>query len=147
MDLFEELVPKCTLLTPNIQELDAIMPDLDEAAAAAALLDRGCHALLVTGTHRDTSDVENRLYGPGPGARDYRWRRLPHSYHGSGCTLASAAAALIARGIEVPTAVQRAQAYTWASLRNAEAPGKGQRFPARGDSEALIHQGAEGALD
>ncbi|MEL0082640.1 MAG: bifunctional hydroxymethylpyrimidine kinase/phosphomethylpyrimidine kinase, partial [Gammaproteobacteria bacterium] len=59
------------------------------------------------------------------------WPRLPHSYHGSGCTLASAIAGRLARGSALEEAVLDAQAYTWESLNLAINPGKGQRLPTR----------------
>jgi hydroxymethylpyrimidine/phosphomethylpyrimidine kinase len=60
-----------------------------------------------------------------------RWRRLPGSYHGSGCTLASAIAAGLAKGLSVPEAVASAQAYTWQALAHGFRPGAGQPLPDR----------------
>ena len=45
------------------------------------------------------------------------WQRLSGSYHGSGCTLASAIAAMLANGLELPEAVREAQDYTWHALQ------------------------------
>ena len=59
------------------------------------------------------------------------WQRLPGSFHGSGCTLASAIAANLARGLEVAEAVQEAQEYTWQALSRAFRPGMGQFIPDR----------------
>jgi hydroxymethylpyrimidine/phosphomethylpyrimidine kinase len=61
----------------------------------------------------------------------FTWERLPHSYHGSGCTLASAIAALLAQGLDVFTAVNEAQEYTWQALAAAYRPGQGQYHPDR----------------
>jgi hydroxymethylpyrimidine/phosphomethylpyrimidine kinase len=58
-------------------------------------------------------------------------QRLPGKYHGSGCTLASALAGRLALGEALPGAVQSALDYTWRTLRDAEAPGKGQYIPRR----------------
>ncbi len=52
-------------------------------------------------------------------------------YHGSGCTLASAIATLIARGRPLPAAVAEAQRYTWQALQQAYRPGNGQHVPRR----------------
>jgi hydroxymethylpyrimidine/phosphomethylpyrimidine kinase len=57
--------------------------------------------------------------------------RLPGSYHGSGCTLASAIAAALANGLAVPEAVRDAQEYTWQALNAAYRPGMGQHIPDR----------------
>ena len=59
------------------------------------------------------------------------WQRLPGSYHGSGCTLASAIAAMLASGLELPEAVREAQDYTWHALQKAYRPGMGQFLPDR----------------
>ena len=59
------------------------------------------------------------------------WARLPGSYHGSGCTLASAIAAMLANGLDLPEAVREAQDYTWHTLKKAYRPGMGQFLPDR----------------
>ena len=59
------------------------------------------------------------------------WDRLPGSYHGSGCTLASALAATLAYGQEMPQAVREAQEYTYEALKAAFRPGMGQYIPER----------------
>ena len=61
--------------------------------------------------------------------RSDSWPRLPGSYHGSGCTLASAIAALLANGLDVEEAVQEAQEYTWQTLKAGFRPGMGQHIP------------------
>jgi hydroxymethylpyrimidine/phosphomethylpyrimidine kinase len=63
--------------------------------------------------------------------REDRWPRLPGSYHGSGCTLASAIAAALAIGLPVAEAVREAQEYTWRSLATGFKPGAGQYLPDR----------------
>jgi len=64
-------------------------------------------------------------------ARADRWPRLAGSYHGSGCTLASAIAAQLALGLDLSAAVQAAQDYTWRALEAAFRPGSGQWIPDR----------------
>jgi hydroxymethylpyrimidine/phosphomethylpyrimidine kinase len=87
--------------------------------------------VLVTGTHENTPQVINALYGQNGVVRSDTWQRLPGSYHGSGCTLASAIAATIANGLEVSDAVKDAQEYTWQTLKSAFRPGMGQHIPDR----------------
>jgi hydroxymethylpyrimidine/phosphomethylpyrimidine kinase len=96
-----------------------------------ALLDRGCRYVLVTGTHEPTSDVVNTLYDASGKLREDRWPRLPGSYHGSGCTLASAAAAHLAHGLPISDAVRAAQEFTWQSLSAGFRPSDGQFIPRR----------------
>jgi hydroxymethylpyrimidine/phosphomethylpyrimidine kinase len=63
--------------------------------------------------------------------REDRWRRLPGSYHGSGCTLASALAAQLAQGREVADAARAAQEFTWQALAAGFRSGGGQALPDR----------------
>ena len=72
-----------------------------------------------------------RLYGPAGLLRSREWPRLPDSYHGSGCTLASAVAAALARGLLLDEAVDRAQEFTWNSLDRALRTGRCKLTPNR----------------
>jgi hydroxymethylpyrimidine/phosphomethylpyrimidine kinase len=87
--------------------------------------------VLVTGTHEGTPQVVNTLYGSHGVIRSDRWERLPGSYHGSGCTLASAIAAYLACGADIGEAVRGAQEYTWRALAAGYRPGMGQFIPDR----------------
>ena len=152
--LRELLIPQTTILTPNSLEARRLAAEeseegegLDLAACAQRIIATGCEYVLVTGSHENTAQVVNTLYGQNGAVRSDSWQRLPGSYHGSGCTLASAIAATIANGLEVSDAVKDAQEYTWQSLKRAFRPGMGQYIPDRlfwaredekngGDSEA-----------
>lgn len=133
----ELLLPQTTILTPNVPEArrlaeqddDESEPDADECAKR--LLAMGAQYVLVTGTHENTPQVVNSLYGEAGLVRRDRWERLPGSYHGSGCTLASAVAACLANGANIEDAVRDAQDYTWRTLANAFRPGMGQFIPDR----------------
>src|SRR3954468_21989364 len=135
--LRELIVPQTTVLTPNSMEARRLAEDDDEAdepaldECAARLIELGCEFVLVTGTHENTPEVINVLYGEGGVVRSDRWKRLPGSFHGSGCTLASAIAATMANGLDVPEAVREAQEYTWQALSNGFRPGMGQHLPDR----------------
>src|SRR5206468_7667450 len=78
-----------------------------------------------------TPQVINTLHGKNGVVRNDSWERLPGSYHGSGCTLAAAIAAMLANGLELPEAVREAQDYTWHALQKAYRPGMGQWLPDR----------------
>ncbi len=132
----ELLIPQCTLITPNTPELRRLALDDDEEDGqierlALRLIEMGCEYVLVTGTHESTPDVINTLFYERGIIRSDNWRRLPGSYHGSGCTLASAIAATIARGLEISEAVREAQDYTWQALKHGFRPGMGQFIPDR----------------
>ena len=127
-----DLFPRATLVTPNADEGRRLAPEArDSATRAAALLGTGARHVLMKGADEDTTEVLNTLYSAGGGRRAYTWPRLPGVYHGSGCTLASATAALLARGREVPEAVEEAQRYTWEALRHGWKLGQGQLIPDR----------------
>jgi len=128
------LVPQSTVVTPNIPELRRLAGDDEDAnlaECAQRLLDTGCEYVLVTGTHDSTPEVINTLYHRGGVLRTDKWPRLPGSYHGSGCTLAAALAANLARGLDIGDAVYEAQDYTWQALAHAFRPGMGQHLPDR----------------
>jgi hydroxymethylpyrimidine/phosphomethylpyrimidine kinase len=155
----ELLLPQVTLLTPNSLEARRLaeIPQEDEHGepieahededtpldldtCALRLQDMGCEFVLITGSHEHTPQVVNALYTPEGDVHTLSWDRLPDSYHGSGCTLSSAIAALLAQGIDMETAVKSAQEYTWEALRNGWRLGMGQFIPdrlfwARGENE------------
>ena len=132
----ELLLPQTTILTPNSMEARRLAETDDDdepslAACAERLLNMGVEYVLITGTHEPTPQVVNTLYGAGGVVRSDTWQRLPGSFHGSGCTLASAVAAMLASGLEIPEAVREAQDYTWHTLKRAYRPGMGQYLPDR----------------
>jgi hydroxymethylpyrimidine/phosphomethylpyrimidine kinase len=134
--MIELLLPQTDVLTPNSLEARRLAQELggataDLAECARRLVGAGCGHVLVTGTHEPGQRVANVLYGShGPVRRD-EWDRLPGSYHGSGCTLASALAANLAWGQETSEAARAAQLYTWHSLAAGFRPGMGQHLPNR----------------
>ncbi len=122
------LLPRATLLTPNIPEAEVLtgigVQSLDDARrAAAALLAMGAGAVLIKGGHFThtatdllvTSAGVERLY---PAAHI----DTPHT-HGTGCTYSAAIAAELAKGTELAEAVARAKAFITAAI--ATNPGLG----------------------
>ncbi|OGA33233.1 MAG: bifunctional hydroxymethylpyrimidine kinase/phosphomethylpyrimidine kinase [Betaproteobacteria bacterium RIFCSPLOWO2_12_FULL_62_13b] len=132
----ELLIPQTTIITPNSLEARRLADDgRDEERSledcARRILEMGCEYVLITGTHENTPQVVNTLYGQQGVIRSDTWQRLPGSYHGSGCTLASAIAATLANGLDIPEAVREAQEYTWQTLNAGFRPGMGQHIPDR----------------
>jgi len=131
------IVPRSTIMTPNSLEARRLAEDeledegLDLASCAERMLAMGCDYVLITGTHELGAEVVNTLYADDGIVRADRWPRLAGSYHGSGCTLASAIAAALANGLPVPEAVRDAQEYTWQALASGFRPGMGQLLPDR----------------
>jgi len=133
----EMLLPQTTIITPNAPEArrlaesdeDESEPALD--VCAERLIEMGVQYVLITGTHENTPLVVNTLYGPAGVLRHDRWERLPGSYHGSGCTLASAIASCIAGGASIEEAIRDAQDFTWQALNRGFRGGMGQFIPDR----------------
>jgi hydroxymethylpyrimidine/phosphomethylpyrimidine kinase len=136
--LRELLLPQTTILTPNSMEARRLIVDEDNdqddpnlTECAKRIIQLGCEYVLITGTHEHTPKVINTLYGERGLVRADNWPRLPGIYHGSGCTLASAIAALLANGLPMEEAVREAQEYTWEALKYGFRPGMGQHIPDR----------------
>ena len=133
----EFLLPLTTVLTPNVPEArrlaefqaDAGEPGID--FCGQRLVAMGARYVLITGTHEGTPEVMNTLHGRDGVLRRDCWKRLPGSYHGSGCTLASAIAGHLAGGAGIEDAVRAAQDYTWQTLASGFRPGRGQFIPDR----------------
>ena len=154
----EMLLPQTTLLTPNAPEARRLAEsDEDEGepsidVCAQRLIEMGAQYVLITGTHENTPQVVNTLYGVDGVIRRDTWERLPGSYHGSGCTLASAIAGCIAGGASMEDAVRDAQDYTWQTLANGFRAGMGQFIPdrffwARGGEDETSKEKGEGKAD
>jgi len=128
----DSILPFTTVLTPNSIEARRLTDEEDLKKCGTALMHLGCEAVLLTGAHEEKKYVENLWFNQGKYVETFSWERLPHEYHGSGCTLASAIAALIAQGLDAFNAVNEAQDYSWNALDNAFAiSDTGQRIPHR----------------
>ena len=129
--LKEELFGLVTVLTPNAAEARQLtgcerLPD-----AADRLLKLGVEHVLITGGDEPEAEAVDWHFQQGAEPRRHAWPRLPQSFHGAGCTLASAIAAQLARGEPVARAIELAQAYTHRALRQAQAVGGGRLLPGR----------------
>lgn len=128
----KQLLPKITLLTPNIPEAIQLgIIEKNTKKNAIIFKHQACKNILITGTHSNSSQVHNSLFCDGQELDKSSWRRLEHEYHGSGCTLASSIAGCLAQGFSMKYAVKRGQEFTWDSLRRAQKLGKGQYIPYR----------------
>jgi hydroxymethylpyrimidine/phosphomethylpyrimidine kinase len=126
--LKQYLLPLVHILTPNSAELSALSAENNEQQKVASL---PCEWVLVTTTDVSDSEIEHRLYQHGKLAKSYHYHKLPGNYHGSGCTLSASIAALLAQGLSVKDACQKALDYTYQTLLNAKNIGKMQKHPQR----------------
>lgn len=130
----ERLLPRLTLLTPNLPEAaDLTGLEVDDPAgmgrAARRLVALGAGAVLVKGGHLPGGRVTELLWD---GTQETRWhasRLAGGPFHGTGCRLASAIAVGLAQGLELAAAVGRARREVRRSLRGALALGQGQKLP------------------
>lgn len=130
--MLERLVPRALCVTPNRDEALALVPGREDAdACACELAGLGAAYVLLKGGHDESTDVVNRLVAANGEVARYRFKRLAGGFHGSGCTLAAALAARLARGEDPETAVQLAQQYVQLTLENAYRIGRGLPIPAR----------------
>ena len=134
----ELLFPQSFLITPNSYEARRLViegkenfEDISINLCADRLKLQGCENILITGTHENTKTVINTLYEVSGEATPFYWDRLPGIYHGSGCTLTSAVAGYMAQGLDLKSSVERAQYFTWQTLKHAFKPGMGQYIPDR----------------
>lgn len=129
--MIDRILPHTFICTPNSHEARLLTKQEDLKACGRALLDLGCKNVLLTGAHEDTRAVRNQLFRPAETVETFTWQRLSHQYHGSGCTLASSIAALLAHDLDCFVAVSEAQEYTWNALSKAYPTGTGQYNPNR----------------
>jgi hydroxymethylpyrimidine/phosphomethylpyrimidine kinase len=116
------MVPYAAVVTPNLPEADVLAGGgAAEAWAASAPV-----PVLLTGGDADGDVVVDRLVRPGLAPRVWEAPRIAGGpFHGTGCTLASAVAARLARGEPLEDAVDGAIRYVRARLAASLRPGRG----------------------
>jgi len=125
------LMELATIVTPNLPEVQMLCSGERRAdVQAEALMKQGCQQVLIKGGHGEGDKVVNRWFN-GVNSKSWTWSRLPGSFHGSGCTLASALAAQLALGRQMGDALEIAQAYCQQALQHAYAIAPGQSIPER----------------
>lgn len=131
----ELLLPFITVITPNLSEARSLTNQSEPSAAANSLLAMGCKNVIVTDVTPSKTHVINHLYQQNDRHQTYSWQRLPGNYHGSGCTLSAAISAGLAQDNELSSTIERAQEFTWNSLKHglslSKSPDQGQIFPNR----------------
>lgn len=122
------LVPLATLITPNLHEAARLLNcevATDEVTAqrqAERLLKLGCGAVLLKGGHADGTDATDVLISAQGGMLRLSLPRIEtRNTHGTGCTLAAAVTAGLARGLPLNDAAREAKSYLWAALRSGAA--------------------------
>jgi hydroxymethylpyrimidine/phosphomethylpyrimidine kinase len=128
----ECLIGIATVITPNLPEAAALCGgEQDARAQAKSLMQRGARHVLIKGGHGAQEDKVVNLWFSDAGERTWEWPRLAGAFHGSGCTLASSIAGLLAAGKTVEQAIDQGQAFTQRVLESSYAIAEGQRIPGR----------------
>ena len=128
-----QLLPRATIVTPNVAEAATLsgmhIGSLDDAREAAKrIVELGPSAVLIKGGHLAGSNATDLLLCAGTFAEFSSPRARFGNLHGTGCTLASAIAARLALGDEVPAAVQRAKRYITGAIERSFEAGHGGRI-------------------
>jgi hydroxymethylpyrimidine/phosphomethylpyrimidine kinase len=116
------LMPRALVVTPNLPEaaalLDAPVADTETAMRAQGerLLALGARAVLIKGGHAAGAESVDLLIEPAAFTRLAADRVATANTHGTGCTLSSAIAAGLAKGLSLAEAVRAAKVYVTAAL-------------------------------
>ncbi|KLJ00318.1 bifunctional hydroxymethylpyrimidine kinase/phosphomethylpyrimidine kinase [Luteimonas sp. FCS-9] len=122
------LLPRATVLTPNIPEAELLLgaPIADAGRARAALGELraiGARGVLLKGGHLDEGACVVDRYADAQAQFEHAAPRLDIDGHGTGCTLSSAIAARLALGASPAEACRQAIDYVHATMRDAYRPG------------------------
>lgn len=130
--LKSQLFPRAGIITPNLPEAAAL---LGEAIAETeseierqgrALVDLGCKAVLIKGGHGDSAESVDFLITAEGAVRLAAPRIATKNTHGTGCTLSSAVAAGLAKGMSLEQAARAAKDYVTAAIAAADRLGVGR---------------------
>ncbi|KRG68943.1 bifunctional hydroxymethylpyrimidine kinase/phosphomethylpyrimidine kinase [Pseudoxanthomonas dokdonensis] len=126
-----QLLPLASVITPNLPEAELLLGRSIEShaqmrEAAGALLDAGAAAVYLKGGHLAVGDEVVDLLADADGVHETRRPRLPLDAHGTGCTLASAIAANLGRGLGLREACVAASDYVHEALKRGYRPGRSE---------------------
>ena len=126
-----KLIPRASLLTPNLPEAAALLEEpVAESEAAIArqgerLLAMGCRAVLIKGGHGQGGESIDYLFTGGSIIALAAPRIATRNTHGTGCSLSSAIAAGLAKGEDMESAARAAKAWISAAIAAADRLGVG----------------------
>ena len=120
------LIPRALVITPNLPEAAALLDttkaenETDMRTQAAGLLALGAKAVLIKGGHGSGPESVDLLVEPNAVIRLPAARIATANTHGTGCTLSSAIAAGLAKGLDLTEAVRAAKIYVTAAIGSAD---------------------------
>jgi hydroxymethylpyrimidine/phosphomethylpyrimidine kinase len=120
------LVPRALVVTPNLPEAAALTGasvarnEQEMEVQARELLALGARNVLIKGGHGSGAESLDLLIGQGDVVRLSAKRIATTNLHGTGCTLSSAVAAGLAKGLDLKVAAREAKAYVTAAIAAAD---------------------------
>ncbi len=121
-----KLIPLAALITPNLPEAAALLGE-PVASTEAAIADQGkrllalgCPAVLIKGGHGQGAESIDYLFSAGGVIALPAPRIATRNTHGTGCSMSSAIAALLAKGEALETAIRNAKAWITAAIAAAD---------------------------
>ena len=131
--LLNEVIPYCTLITPNEPELELLSSDGNGHTAIEQFTSLGVSVLITGGHTKNTvkGTLENQLITDSGKQQYWEIDALEGEFRGTGCTLSAAIAGFMAKGLTVNTAIEKAQDFVSISLKNAYTLRSGQQIPQR----------------
>lgn len=120
------LIPRALVVTPNLPEAAALAGaslarnEQEMEIQARELLALGAPHVLIKGGHGNGEESVDLLIGQGAVLRLSARRVDTKNTHGTGCTLSSAIAAGLAKGLELKVAVQNAKVYVTGAIAAAD---------------------------
>jgi hydroxymethylpyrimidine/phosphomethylpyrimidine kinase len=121
-----KLIPRASLITPNLPEAAALLDEPMATSEVAVedqgkrLLAMGCQAVLIKGGHGQGAESIDYLIAAGGASALAAPRIATKNTHGTGCSLSSAIAAGLAKGEAMETAVRNAKAWISAAIASAD---------------------------
>ncbi len=126
------LIPRATLITPNLPEAAALL-GCPMATNRAEMIEQGhelqrmgAQAVLIKGGHGIGAEADDVLIGAGAPYWFTAQRHQTRNTHGTGCTLSAAIAAGLALGLDLVQSIRAAKAYLTAAIRAADGMGIGE---------------------
>ncbi len=116
------LIPRALVITPNLPEAAALLEaplarnEEEMRAQAVRLMEQGARAVLIKGGHAEGAESVDILLAPASFTRLASERIATRNTHGTGCTLSSAIAAGLAKGLDLVAAAREAKAYVSAAI-------------------------------
>ena len=140
---FGKLMELATIATPNLPELRRLTSEEDPVAAALHLVGKHGCAVLIKGGHEEGEALADALIET-DNITSWQGQRIDTtSTHGTGCTLASAIALFLAKGLSLPDAVARAREFVRVALHAA--PNLGEGPGPMGQADVRLDVGPPGA--